>query len=316
MICGHFKLTVMPIEIMCQKSIVLCVCFVYFVHGDVSHLFKNAYNTYQSALNTINTNGYYYDPPIVPTTSRPLPPTTPFLPEIIVNKKSPDFTLIHDYPRAAYLPPPADHPIIIPPQADDFDSAYLPPPIPPTPSYLPPTPLVPQHDPPPQEYLPPAAPPFTPQSDEIPDDNGGYHYPTPQSRGLKELDLFRSVKHSPLQLELNDLRCLNSRIGYFKANVVVQSFIEHLPIIDVDVQDQRCQIHLVRTKFVINLSASDFHRCGVYACGDQELCLNLRFPQISGMKSIGDAILTLQCKIQKTTVSKTHALRFGVTNFK
>lgn len=294
------------------KCTVLLSLLVAPAYSDVSHLFKNAYNTYQSALNTIN-SGYYYDPPPTPTSARPIAPTAPFVPEIIINKKTPlvasEFTFVHpDLTRNVYLPPVADPAIDFPPP-----SAYLPPAPdvppqhdPPVDSYLPPAPDVPaQHDPPADAYLPP-------QMDEF----GGYEYAVPSARGLKEFDLFRAVKHAPLQLELNDLRCLNGRSGYFKANIVVQSFIENLPIVDTDVQDPRCRIDLVRTKFVLNLPSTDFNRCGIYSCSEQELCLKIRFPQIGGMKSIGDAILTLQCKIQEKTVSKTHSLRFGVNNFK
>lgn len=286
-------------------------------NADVSHLLQNAYSTYQAALNTIN-GGYYYDPPPVVSSPRPIEPTPPFIPEIIVNRKE----IIYDVPKHVYLPPVTEQPtIIFPPPADAFEPSY-PAELPSPPTYLPPPvaePLTPPGpDAPMHVYFPPQTP-IAPQMDEVkkPDVNGGYQYPIPNSRGLlKDTDFFRSVQHVPLQLELNDLQCLSGRKGYFRANIVVQTFIEHLPIIDMDVQDQRCLISLVRTKFVLHLAGSDFARCGVYTCGDNELCLKLRFPQIDGMKSIGDAILTLQCKIQRKTVSKTQSLRFGVKNFK
>lgn len=295
---------------MSQRFFLFCSFYLIGVHSDVSHLFKNAYNTYQAALNTISSNGYYYEPPLVPTTPRPLPPTTPFLPEIIVNKQTPDITFVQDIPRHVYLPP-VEQPIIIPTQSDELELPYPAAEVPPAPSYLPPAQNIPHYDPPSNNYLPP--PEQQPLDDPGTIEEDGYHYPTPGSRGLK--DLLHTSKPISLQLDLNDLRCLNGRIGFFRANIVVHNFINSLPIIDTDVQDPRCSINLVRNKFVINLVAKDFQHCGVYACSEQELCLRLRFPQIHDMKSIGDAILTLQCKIQEKTVSKTHALRFGVNNF-
>lgn len=301
---------------MCQKWLAIISALVLCIDADVSHLFKNAYSTYQAALNTIN-GGYYYDPPLVTTTTRPFAPTTQLVPEIIVNKKKTE--VAYGTPNSVYLPPAPEQPaIIVPPQADDFDPFY-PAELPPSPAYLPPS-ADPLPDPPTHVYLPPPTPtPLLPPQDEVIDhgDNDGYHYPVPSSRGLlKDIDLFRPAKNAPLQLELNDLRCMDGRTGHFRANIVVQSFIENLPIIDTDLQDPRCRISLVRTKFVLNLMASDFQRCGVHSCGDKELCLKLRFPQIGGMKSIGDAMLTLQCKVQEKTVSKTHSLRFGVNNYK
>lgn len=299
---------------MAIKILLIAACFVHMNNGDVSHLLQNAYSTYQAALNTIN-GGYYYDPPlIVPSTPRPVVPTAPLVPEIIVNKK--------ETPKNVYLPPTIIFPAT---QADEYEPFY-PVELPPSPAYLPPAadplpPQPPKPERPSHAYLPPQQtpiPPLPPQFDEPKEpESDGYHYPVPQSHArLKDADIFGPVKQSSLQLELNDLRCMSGRNGYFRANIIVQSFIENLPIIDTELQDPRCHITLVRTKFVLNLAASDFTRCGVHACGDHELCIKLRFPQIGDMKSIGDAMLTLQCKIQEKTVAKTHSLRFGVNSVK
>lgn len=304
------------------------------MHADVSHLKSSAFKSFSVFDGNNNFNGYNYDPPIITTSQQPsLPfptPPTVLLPEIIINKRIKE----NERPWNVYLPPKPipsalptpDAPAIIPPLADDSDAnSYLPPfhdndepvlfpsppptiPIEPASTYLPPT-----------NYLPPVIV-NVPPSDTT-DDQNGYNYvkPTkslPQSRILKDLDFFRSQKPNALQLELNDLRCLQNRGGYFRANLIVQSFIDNVPILDIDSQDPRCQLHLVRTKFILNIHAIDFERCGVYACNDKELCVKLRFPQVFGMKSVGDALLTLQCKLQERIAIKTHALRFGVTDFK
>lgn len=112
---------------------------------------------------------------------------------------------------------------------------------------------------------------------------------------------------------MNNVRCLDGNGGYFQANVGVQSFIENLPIIDLDTIDARCQFHLVGVRLILNIASDDFQRCGIAFCGNRELCANVRFPQIFGMKSLDDSLLTLKCKIQERIISKTHALRFGVS---
>ena len=157
-------------------------------------------------------------------------------------------------------------------------------------------------------YNPPKQP-QPPSSGYLPSTNA-------QNRFIKESDLFRNVAQSPLRLNLNELKCLPNQNGYFRSTIAVQSFIDTAPIVDVDIIDQqRCDIKLIRSQISVNIAAEDFRRCGVIECG-QDLCLRVRFPQIRGMKSIGDAILTLKCKTQERIVAKTHALRFGVNNDK
>lgn len=338
------------------KLLAACVLYISLVHSDVSHLKNtNKIFDISQKFKSDSFNGYYYEVPSTPFQPLPLPQPTPpastmppfFIPEIIINKQASN----QGYPSNVYLPP-TERPI--PPLADEipYDN-YLPPSqdfpvlsdtdsqnypsVPPiaipvtTPEsvYLPPTALPPQNDPS-NEYLPPTLNDAIPNTPEIAPYPPLIHNPSnfehnsqfqqikysPQTRILKDMDFFRSIKQSPLQLELNELRCLRNRGGYFKANIIVQSLIENVPVVDVELQDPRCQVHLVRNKFVVNIASNDFARCGVYACSDKELCVKLRFPQIFGMKTLGDALLTLQCKLQERIATKTHALRFGINNLK
>lgn len=143
----------------------------------------------------------------------------------------------------------------------------------------------------------------------------GYQYSRPkQSKRLKDLFSARNVKTNALQIVINNLRCLQGHGGYFRAHISVQSFIENLPIVDLDTVDPRCQLQLSGVRFVLNVRVEDFQRCGISACGPKELCLNLRFPQIFAMKSLDDGLLTLKCKIQERVATKTHTLRLGVSN--
>lgn len=304
------------------------------VLADISHLATafDAFGGYESG--DTGFNGYHYDTPALPfpTTTTPKPFV---LPEIIVNKRTKQ-----NKPSTVYLPPPlqipaeTEPPLAVPPLSDD-SNIYLPPVFnaePPASLYLPSSiqPIVPVIvDHPTSIYLPPPvlsdeptpeAPPSKP-SDY--DEQTGYQYLAPTKatavhlRNHKNIDLFRNQNNSnALRLELNDLRCLQHRDGYFRANIIAQSFIETLPIVDADALSPQCQLRLVRTTFVLNIRASDFERCGVYACSNNELCVKLRFPQIAGMKSASDASITLQCKLQERVATKTHALRFGITDLR
>lgn len=302
------------------------------VLADVSHLAPVGFNLFSGYENgDAGFNGYHYDTP-----SLPFPATTtqkPFvLPEIIVNKRTKQ-----NKPSTVYLPPPppiihdTEPPFAVPPLADE-PNIYLPPvfdPEPPSSVYLP-SPVQPIDStiiylPPPvlSDEPVPEAPPPVPSKPSDYDEQSGYQYlaptkPSPiQLRNHKNIDLFRNQNNaSSLRLELNDLRCLQNRDGYFRANIIAQSFIETLPVLDADALSPQCQLRLVRTTFVLNIRANDFERCGVYACSNNELCAKLRFPQIAGMKSANDALLTLQCKLQERTATKTHALRFGITDIR
>lgn len=155
------------------------------------------------------------------------------------------------------------------------------------------------------QYLPPPA-------DET---NEGYQYSKPkQAKHLRNSNVFPNSKSNALHISVNNLRCVEGNGGYFQANIVVQSFIENLPTIDTDTIDSRCQFHLVGVQLILNIAYTDFHRCGIIPCGSRELCVNLRFPQIFGMKALDDNLLTLKCKMQERVVSKTHAFRFGVSH--
>lgn len=154
------------------------------------------------------------------------------------------------------------------------------------------------------EYLPPVA-------DE------GYHYRKPSSLQSKQVkSIAHQIKPNSLHIQIDHLRCFHGPDGYFQAVISVKSFIDNLPIIDIDTFDPLCRLHLLGVKLHINISAANFHRCNVHTCGQEEICIRLRFPQIFGMKALDDGVLTLQCKIQERVVTKMHTLRVGVSSAK
>ncbi|XP_055527880.1 uncharacterized protein LOC129720424 [Wyeomyia smithii] len=279
------------------------------------------------------------------------PPTTT-LPEVIINRKSASTTTAapqrdsqgyyYDPPNSEYLPPEqpfADEPQ--PPFADEYptvDNQYLPPnsdPVfsdPPVNDYLPPSQQIPQQD----EiiivttesgyiYNPPSSrPPLADEGSIIsPGNDDGYQYNPPANgylppagRSLRDETLTND--RYPIRLQLNELTCLQNSGGYFRSTLTIQSAIDGAPVIDGEQSGDLtgCNIRVQQTRLVVNIESSDFSRCGVVQCGNsaRELCLRLRFPQIAGMRTAADAILTLQCKIQQRVVARTHAFRLGVSN--
>lgn len=287
-----------------------------------------------------------YNPYFVPDAT-----TETLIPEIIVNRNlRDDFSSMPNvrqsdgffpYLNNSYLPPSNRPPLMDIPEStqttrpptisfDPIDTpAYIPPTVAQIPNdvvsdfppkttlnpdgykYLPPTQQIPsvQQDPAISDsFVPIVTPP------------GQAYLPSQtKARELRDEVIFKdsqNLQNSQLQLELNELRCLPNIGGYFKAILTVQSFVQSLPIIESDIQDVRCDLQVIRTRVVINIAAVDFRRCGVENCGSQQLCLKIRFPQIQGLRTLADAVLTLQCRTQERVVSKTHALRIGLNREK
>lgn len=287
--------------------------------------------------------GYHYDKP-ENTYLTPPPPPPP----------APSFPPQADTPVNGYLPasgsiPLADAPITPPPPPPN--PSYLPPS---TPEEISENleDIFPQNDPAqivvsiptstngnkeggfgyyydrPTTTTAPQAPVFIPQADQpvnVPQSPGGYVYEPPRTpttgylppqteqRLAKGIDAFAANDKGSIQLQLNEMRCIPNQGGYFRSVLTLHSAIYAAPIVDNDIVDSRCDLRLIRTQIYVNIAAEDFQRCGVVYCG-ANLCLRVRFPLIRGMKTGGDSILTLQCKIQDRVVSKTHALKVGVSN--
>lgn len=281
------------------KKIILSSAILCVVLCDVLHLT----HPYQFLDSPFIQNGYHYEPvqSLVPSVP------TPQLPEIIVNKQTNSNGYNYEKP-------------IVPPQSDEIiiNNEYIPPN-----NYIPP----PQND-----YLPTKfvdkivenhgynyPSPIPPQSDEIPPPETGYNYDPPSNDYLPPSNhqgrIFKdSEPKSQHRLQLRELRCQQNSGGYFQGIINVQSFLTNIPIVDTEIYDRRCNLAVVKTQIVINFKYEDFQRCGVESCGSSELCLRLRFPQIRDMKSIGDAILTLQCKVQDKIVTKVHSIKVGVSD--
>ncbi|XP_049547432.1 uncharacterized protein LOC125958245 [Anopheles darlingi] len=289
--------------------------------------------------------GYSYDPP----SGSYLPP----------DSLIPPFADEPQPPPIGYLPPQAPSQQDIP-AADEpvFESPageYLPPEQPPQrdePVFVVSTPTPPAQD---AGYIygvPVTTTTFTPPfADEgVPEVNetgeGGYRYdpPAPASiylpagTGGVGRSLLRDEgagaasvdggggRPSPIRLQLNELACLRSSGGFFRAALTLQSAIESVPLVDNDVgggEASGCEVRLDQSRLLLDIPSADFGRCGVAACagtgnggtgGRPELCLRIRFPAIAGMRTALDPVLTLQCRIQQRIVARTHSLRLAVAN--
>lgn len=337
-----------------SRWLVFVFCFR-FISADVSHLNRKLHRLLSHLEPPFYVydrhHNHYYVPPIASVTVIPivepispsLPSTTEFtLPEIIINrsiipKKSLDNdpSQYDDIPNHRYIPPTQQEPSVI--YADQPDNTYIPSQFrpesdqePPNSGYLPSI----IHDRPPVPndgiYNLPERPDVQFDEESAVDDTGYVLEPIPQYLPAARQPESRQLKGGdfslPLRLTLQELQCLaaNKPGGYFRATLLVQSLLEHVPVIDSEtvLATSDCDIRFVNSRIFINIAGEAFERCAVKRCDSfandekHQLCLKLRFPQIKGMTTLGDSILTLQCQGQKRVVTKTHSLHVGVSRDK
>lgn len=309
---------------MSQKFLLIfCVCYR-FINGDVLYKINKIIRNLQPPYLYMNNNSF----PSAETT------TEFFLPEIIVNRNVFPDENIDYFPQQTntgdeysnlqnyYVPPYPENnlPEIIINDVPPLSNAYLPP-APETitqaseyePSWngynennINDTSI---------RYLPPTDMQTMDEPINIPIPPSGNYIPPVHAKKDRKLKDNAARINPPLLVELNELRCLPNQNGYFKALLTVKNSIVHPPIIEHDSKDRRCRLLYSQSKVEVNIPVEQFQLCQVIECGDngQYLCVQIRFPQIAGMRSLTDAILTLQCKTQNRVVTKTHALRLGVS---
>lgn len=275
------------------------------VSADISHLFPNFGIFHQpQAVNPV-----YGPPPIIS------PTTEFFIPEVIVNRRA--------KPYHHYIPP--SPPIIV----EDTPQEYLPPS----------NNLHQQHDPNlfvvysngnegyvyDEPTTTTAASPLGdfPINQDAPLEEGyDYHppkpVPQPPSSGYlppsPQLEFRNTISPEQLHINIKDMRCLNSGSGFFRAIIKIEDgYIGSAPLVDHEPFNNRCEFKLTRNYIAIDIEHSNFNTCGVKDCGNN-LCLRVRFPSISGLKSGLDNFLTLQCKPQNRVVAKSHLFKVGVAN--
>lgn len=254
----------------------------------------------RSAFRDVPNNNYYEDSVVVE--NQYLPPTT-----TTTTTQRP----LQDEPN--YYLPPSDrnpnkgsrHLYYYPKPPIQFDE---PTPIV-EPGYLPPS----TPSPPVLQYLPP---PTTPVNGYLPPSSARTRTAAVSNRSENDFFALSNPARSPLRLELVEMKCLASGPdGYFRTRITVQSFINTMPVFE-DISGCGHRLEIVRNQLQINIPVNEFKACGVIACGqkNEELCTRIRFPQIDRIRTASDAILALQCKPQERIVSRTHALRMGVSS--
>lgn len=285
-------------------SLLILFAVVEIVSADISHLFPNF--------------GIFHQPHVVnPIYGPPLPinsPTTEFfIPEVIVNRKA--------TPHHQYIPP--SPPIIVDDKPQD---------------YLPPYDLSRQHTHDPNLFVvysngnegyvydePTTTTTSSPLGDfpvdqDAPENGYDYHPPNPilqpPSSGYlppsPQPEFRNTINPEQLHVNVKDIRCMNSGIGFFRAIVKIEDgYVGSVPLVDYEPYNNRCDFKLSRNYVAIDIEHYNFNTCGVKDCGNN-LCLRVRFPLISGLKSGSDNFLTLQCKPQNRVVAKSHSFKMGV----
>ncbi|KAL5289490.1 hypothetical protein ACFFRR_009546 [Megaselia abdita] len=266
--------------------------------ADIPHLFPNfgIFHKPQAA-------GSIYGPP--PTISQ----TTEFLlPEVILNKQTKQYH---------YIPPPST-PIVV----DDNPQEYLPP------HYdLNRQLLVYSNGKEGYVYDKPTTSTSTtssslgdfPVDQEVPvEESYDYNPPKPASPTYlppsNQPEFRNTIAAEELHINIKDMRCMNSANGFFRAIIKVEDvYLGSVPLVDYEPYDKSCDFKLSRNYIAIDIDHFNFKTCGVRDCGNN-LCVKLRFPLISGLKSGADNFLTLQCKPQNRIAEKSHSFKMGVTN--
>lgn len=158
--------------------------------------------------------------------------------------------------------------------------------------------------PPVYDYLPPTTSLSPPVRDEPTIDNS---YLPPLDGLIKR----NSKSMNGTKIEIRDMKCLQAPNGYFKSVLVIHKNLNE-PVIDVNDGGTRCEVKLHQGQILINIVSEDFKKCGIHPCGLSEVCLNLRFPQVRGLRTSNDLSLTLQCKLPERVVAKMHSLRMAL----
>lgn len=278
------------------------------VSADISHFFPDFGIFHQPQV----VNPIYGPPPPINS-----PPTTEFfIPEVIVNRKA--------KPHHQYIPPSI--PIIV----EDIPQNYLPP----------------AHDLSRQNahdpnlfvvysngnegyvYDEPTSTTSSsslgdlPVDQDVPEEGYDYHppnsMPQPPSSGylppLSQPGSRNIISSEQLHINVKDIRCMNSGSGFFRAIIKIEDgYVGSVPLVDYEPYNNKCDFKLSRNYVAIDIEHYNFNFCGVIDCGNN-LCLRVRFPVISGLKSGADNFLTLQCKPQNRVVAKSHSFKMGVVN--
>lgn len=144
----------------------------------------------------------------------------------------------------------------------------------------------------------------------------GYHPPSSGYLPSQHQPELMTLGPEQLHIDVKKMRCMNSESGFFRVVIKIEDgFIGSLPVVDQDSKDTRCEFKLSKNYIAIDLEHQNFNVCGVKECS-KNLCLRIRFPLVSGLKSASDNYLTLQCKPQMRVVAKSHAFKVGVATDK
>ncbi|KAK2586798.1 hypothetical protein KPH14_011823 [Odynerus spinipes] len=115
-------------------------------------------------------------------------------------------------------------------------------------------------------------------------------------------------------IQIEEISCRDTDNDiFFRASIKFTGGItrKELPVID-NAEIEACKVTTTKDEYTINLEKERFKRCGVTDCSmetERFYCLDLRFPQIPGLRLKDDSKITLRCKVQERTASQTKEIR-------
>ncbi|XP_048514993.1 uncharacterized protein LOC105687923 [Athalia rosae] len=132
---------------------------------------------------------------------------------------------------------------------------------------------------------------------------------TPKSQGSE-------VGLSSDAIRVNEMSCRYSEQDiYFRASLVPFRKSDH-PVVE-NVKNEACRIVKVKAEYRLKFEKDNFWACGVTDCSTEAgtfFCLTIRFPTISGLRLKDDNTITLQCRTQDKTASRTTQINVKTLN--
>lgn len=160
-------------------------------------------------------------------------------------------------------------------------------------------------------------------STEINGRGGRYYYPRPTHLQIKSsqrgqpstIEAVGNVdKMTEDVIQIENMSCRNTDDDvFFRASIrfTKGATTKEPPVIE-NAEMESCKVNRAKDEYTINFEKDRFRRCGVTDCfmeSEKFYCLDLRFPQIPGLRLKDDSKITLRCKVQERITSHTKQLK-------
>ncbi|GAB0090759.1 uncharacterized protein DMENIID0001_055180 [Sergentomyia squamirostris] len=111
-------------------------------------------------------------------------------------------------------------------------------------------------------------------------------------------------------MTLQELKCFPE--NFFRAKILLKTPLPAVPIIENVASMKNCPMRLFGKHLAIDISTKSFTECGIFSCDDGDLCMKIRFPEVEGLRTGSDALVTLKCHPQERIVTQNHALTIAL----